>query len=179
MSTNTIDTLIALSQHRWLPILLAEIAKGGGARFVELIHRLGISRESLSRTLDSGIEHGWIMRNPGHGHPLRPEYILTEAGQSAALRAANIIAAEAQSGLSSLEMTRWSRPIVHVIDLGERRYSAIANRLSGSNPRALSQSLKALVSVRLVNRRLVDDYPPASEYSLTGSGHRIARALAG
>ena len=31
-----------------------------------------------------------MQRNPGHGHPLRPEYILTEAGRAAAARAATV-----------------------------------------------------------------------------------------
>lgn len=174
---NVINMLIALGQHRWLPILLAEIARTDGARFVELIHRIGISRESLSRTLEGGISLGWIIRNPGHGHPLRPEYILSETGKVAAMRASNILEAEQSSGLPPLSMNRWSRPIIHVIDGGERRYSAIAQRLENSNPRALSQSLKSLVGQQLVDRRIIDGYPPASEYTLTDRGMMIARAL--
>lgn len=176
MSTDPLELLIAMGQHRWLPILLAEIAKSDGARFVELIHRMNISRESLSRTIESAIALGWVVRNPGHGHPLRPEYILSDAGIVVAMRAAEIVHAEAMNGLSPLGMNRWSRPIIRVIDEGERRYSAIANRLSGSNPRALTQSLKALVSQHLVDRRVIDGYPPTSEYMLTENGLSIAQS---
>jgi DNA-binding HxlR family transcriptional regulator len=177
MSTNTTETLIALGQHRWLPYLLVEIARTDGARFVELLHRMGISRESLSRTLEGGISLGWIVRNPGHGHPLRPEYLLSETGKFAAVCASNILQAEQQSGLPPFSMNRWSRPIIHVIGEGERRYSAIASKLTRSNPRALTQSLKSLIAHRLVDRRILDGYPPASEYALTDSGVIIARSL--
>ncbi|MGL5837422.1 MAG: winged helix-turn-helix transcriptional regulator, partial [Sphingorhabdus sp.] len=135
MSTAEIERLIALGQHRWLPQLLAELARSRGARFVELIHRMEISRESLSRTLDSAIAQGWAMRNPGHGHPLRPEYVLTETGVTAGLQCEHFLRAETAIGLSPAAMNRWSRPILHVIDKGERRYSGIARQLPGSNPR--------------------------------------------
>ena len=38
--------LIQLGSHRWLVPLLADLAAHRGARFVELIHRLGLPRDS-------------------------------------------------------------------------------------------------------------------------------------
>src|SRR3546814_10066312 len=92
--------LVQLSGHRWLVPLLADLASRKGARFVELIHRLGLSRDSLTRTLQAAAALGWVRRNPGHGHPLRPEYILTEAGSAAAARATIIAGAQAAPGLT-------------------------------------------------------------------------------
>src|SRR3546814_2698980 len=65
--------LVQLSGHRWLVPLLADLASRKGARLVELIHRLGLSRDSLTRTLQAAAAPGWVRRNPGNGHPLRPE----------------------------------------------------------------------------------------------------------
>jgi DNA-binding HxlR family transcriptional regulator len=174
MSTTETEQLISLSQHRWLPQLLAELGRSRGARFVELIHRLQISRESLSRTLESAVAQGWVVRNPGHGHPLRPEYVLTETGVTLSMRCEHIVRAETKMGIA---MNRWSRPILHVIDMGERRYSAIARHLPGSNPRALTQSLKSLVEAQLVQRIIVAEYPPVAEYWLSPKGGAIAAAL--
>ena len=60
--------------------MLAELERQRGARFVALANRLGVSRDSLTRTLGALIDAGFVARNPGHGHPLRPEYILTKRG---------------------------------------------------------------------------------------------------
>src|SRR3546814_8782260 len=95
--------LVQLSVHRWLVPLLADLASRKGARFVELIHRHGLSRDSLTRTLQAAAALGWVRRHPGHGHPLRPEYILTEAGSAAAARAPIIAGAQAALGLTRSE----------------------------------------------------------------------------
>src|SRR3546814_8449157 len=99
MRSSAPDPLLGqLPGHRWLVPLLAVLASRKGARVVELIHRLGLSRDSLTRTLQAAAALGWVRRNPGHGHPLRPEYILTEAGSAAAARATIIAGAQAALG---------------------------------------------------------------------------------
>ncbi len=70
-STPLID-VIALGKQRWMVALLADLAAHEGGRFVELLKRLGLSRDSLVRTLEGATLAGWVKRNPGHGHPLRP-----------------------------------------------------------------------------------------------------------
>src|SRR3990167_5943514 len=108
MPSRTPDPLlIQLGSHRWLVPLLADLAAHRGARFVELIHRLGLSRDSLTRTLDAAATIGWVQRNPGHGHPLRPEYRLTEAGAAPAARAAAIADAQRAVGGPAAAGTRW------------------------------------------------------------------------
>ena len=47
-----------------------------------MLARLGLSRSMLTASLTQLIEAGWLQRNPGHGHPLRPEYVLTDAGRA-------------------------------------------------------------------------------------------------
>ncbi|MBL0769794.1 helix-turn-helix transcriptional regulator [Sphingopyxis sp. DHUNG17] len=173
------DPLLAqLSAHRWLVPLLADLAAHRGARFVELVHRLDLSRDSLTRTLAAAAALGWIARNPGHGHPLRPEYILTEAGTAAAARAATIAKAQAALGLPPGATTRWGLPLVAGIAAGHDRFNALARLLPPASPRALSQGLKALGTHRLVTRELLDLRPPATRYALTASGRTLAESCA-
>ncbi|PKP86569.1 MAG: hypothetical protein CVT78_11745 [Alphaproteobacteria bacterium HGW-Alphaproteobacteria-17] len=168
--------LIQLGSHRWLVPLLADLAAHRGARFVELVHRLGLSRDSLTRTLHAAAAHGWIQRNPGHGHPLRPEYMLTDAGKAAAARAATIAEAQAAIGLPPGGATRWSLPLVAGIGAGHDRFNALSRLLAPATPRALSQGLTALGEQGLVRREVIDRRPPTSRYDLTGSGRLLAEA---
>ena len=171
--------LIQLGSHRWLVPLLADLAAHRGARFVELLHRLGLSRDSLTRTLNAAAAQGWVQRNPGHGHPLRPEYILTEAGKAAAARAATIAAAQGAIGLPPGATTRWSLPLVAGIGAGHDRFNALSRLLAPATPRALSQGLAALGEHGLVRRELLDLRPPASRYALTDNGRLLAAAASG
>lgn len=174
----TIEQLQQLGRHRWIVPLLAEMAARNGARFAELLHALPVSRESLARTINCAIEEGWIARNPGHGHPLRPEYILTESGRCAAPTCASVMGAQAALAIAPAALSRWSLPLVRVIDAGERRFCGMARALPDSNPRALSQSLKGLAENALLSRAVIDDHPPVCEYGLTARGERLAAALA-
>ncbi|MBU0824122.1 MAG: winged helix-turn-helix transcriptional regulator [Alphaproteobacteria bacterium] len=168
--------LIQLGSHRWLVPLLADLAAHRGARFVELLHRLGLPRDSLTRTLDAAAMIGWVQRNPGHGHPLRPEYILTEAGTVAAARAATIAAAQTAISLPPGTATRWTLPLVAGIGAGHDRFNALSRLLAPATPRALSQGLTALGTHGLVNRAVLDGRPPSSRYALTERGQMLAGA---
>lgn len=176
-SSISLAELIALGRHRWAVPLLADLAAHKGARFVELVSRLGVARESLVRTLEGAIEAGWVMRNPGHGHPLRPEYVLTADGAALAMKAAGIARAQQRIGVAPASFTRWSLPIVRSVADGHRRFNDLARALQPATARALSQSLRSLGAQQLVSRELVDDWPPSSLYRLTKGGLILARAV--
>jgi DNA-binding HxlR family transcriptional regulator len=176
-STGTMDDIVALGKNRWMLALLADLASHRGARFVELLHRLSLPRDSLARTLDAAKQSGWVIPNRGHGHPLRPEYILTEEGMRLAVRAASILAAQDEIDLPPAALTRWSLPLVHAIGQGWNRFNPLARALPGATPRALSQGLRGLAGAALVTRDLVDDFPPVTRYGLTENGIRLARGL--
>ena len=175
-STTADPLLVQLGSHRWLVPLLADLAAHKGARFVELIHRLGLPRDSLTRTLDAAATIGWVQRNPGHGHPLRPEYVLTEVGAAAAARSATIAAAQSAIGLPPDATTRWTLPLVAGIGAGHDRFNALSRLLAPATPRALSQGLSALGERGLVRREVVDMRPPTSRYGLTERGQVLAGA---
>src|SRR5262245_47973361 len=79
-----LDRLTVLFHRRWSVPILAELHRGdshpGGSKFITLLNRLRISRDSLTATLGHLMHHDLVMRNPGYGHPMRPEYLLAEAG---------------------------------------------------------------------------------------------------
>lgn len=178
MSSSALPQLLSrLSLQRWLLPLLADLAAhGGGARFAELLHRLDLPRDSLVRALAEAAAQGWIVRNSGHGHPLRPEYLLTEAGRAVAVRARAIADTQIRLGLTPGSVTRWGLPVVAAIEAGHDRFNMLARTLAPASPRALSQALVALDSHALIDREIIDLRPPASRYRLTDAGVMLARA---
>jgi DNA-binding HxlR family transcriptional regulator len=171
----SIDDLIALGRQRWLVLLMAEMQARRGARFVELLNATGIARESLIRTIELALELGWIARNSGHGHPLRPEYVLTSEGRAIGQVAARIAGALTRLGIDPTGLTRWSLALLHALGAGVDRFSALSRLLAPATPRALSQGLKALAANDLVDREVEEGFPPTSRYRLTGKGVEFTR----
>ena len=174
----TLADLGRLGRHRWIVPVLAVLAAEDGARFVTLFHRIGLPRDSLVRTLGAGLAAGWIMRNPGHGHPLRPEYLLTPEGGRMATACRSVVAAQTALGLPPESLNRWSLPILRLLDEGVARFNALSHRIPAASPRALTMGLKAMIGHRLVDRQLVDRFPPGADYRLSARGQHLAAALA-
>lgn len=171
------STLVALCHHRWSLPVLAEIGRTKGSRFATLSGRLGVSGESLRRTLAALLDEGLVARNPGHGHPLRPEYVLTPRGGEVAPRA--VAAVDALRGREAVGLKKWSLPVLAELD-EPRRFSELRARLPAASPRALTLALKDLAGAGLVARTVTDDYPPAVLYEpLPGARPLVdaARAL--
>ena len=165
-----------LTAGRWLVPLMAHLAAAGGSRFAAML-ALGPSRATLAASLRQLQEAGWVGRNPGHGHPLRPEYLLTDAGAPIANVARNVMESRARLGLEPAQLSRWSLPVVARLRDGEARFSALRKSLLPVTPRALSLTLKQLLGARLIDRALEDDFPPVPIYGLTGRGARLAEAM--
>jgi len=177
MSNLSIDDVALLSEYRWIIPLLAALKRRDGARFVELLNAVNLSRDSLSRTLEHMIVVGWVKRNTGHGHPLRPEYLITTEGRKTAQIALNISEAQQHLGLSAAGLTRWSLPIIYLMGKGASRFRDVRYALPEISPRALSQSLKSLLANDLISREITDGFPPATLYLLTKKGEALFRAM--
>src|SRR3954451_17843391 len=93
------DQLEALFHHRWAAPALALLDTRGAVRFVELQRKLGVGRESLRRAVDALIGLGYVRHNEGYGHPLRPEYVVTDSGRAAAVLAGRVAASPARETL--------------------------------------------------------------------------------
>jgi DNA-binding HxlR family transcriptional regulator len=172
------DDLRWLIGSRWFAPLLALASREEGVRFATLVARLGISRSMLAGTLDQLLRQGWLMRNPGHGHPLRPEYILTEAGRPVAAWCERVMEEKRHLGLDHGRLGRWSLPLVARLDRRWAQFSWLQAQLGPISPRSLSLALKQLLEVGLADRRLEDAFPPKPLYGLTTRGQRLARAMA-
>ena len=162
-----------LSQRRGTVPLLAELHRGRGARFITLVNRLGLSRPTVRITVDEAIAAGWVMRNPGYGHPLRPEYILTDAGGAIGPICDRLLARLERRDLLDAALRKWSLPVLYALRAGRHRFGDLRAALPGVTDRALTIALKDLIEAGLIAREIGEDYPPAPAYRL----HRAARAL--
>jgi DNA-binding HxlR family transcriptional regulator len=167
----SISDLIRLFHNRWGPPVLAELRRQRGSRFVTLSRMLGVGRDSLRRTLAALIDQGLVRRNPGYGHPLRPEYVLTKSGQAVARRCELLLTAV--NGNAEIVLKKWSVPILAAL-ARPCRFSELRARLPGVSTRALALALKDLERAGLVERRVDQSArPPAVVYGAT----RAAKAL--
>lgn len=172
------EDLVLLSAGRWLMPLLALAGERGGLRFAEAVRRLGLSRGIARSSLDALVEGGWLVRNPGHGHPLRPEYLLTGRGRERSRWCAQVMNARVQVGLAPETLTRWTLPLISELTPGEARFSGLKAALEPVSPRALSLTLKSAIGLGLIDRRLEESFPPKPLYALAARGQPLADALA-
>jgi DNA-binding HxlR family transcriptional regulator len=168
---------LKLTAGRWLVPLMAHVGAEQGSRFAVMLARLGLSRSALAASLELLQRAGWLARNPGHGHPLRPEYVLTPAGLPIAAFCRNVMAQRERLGLEPDQMPRWSLPVIARLDPDPARFSALRTALLPVSPRALSLTLKQLLATRLIDRALEADFPPTALYGLTSRGARLAEAM--
>jgi DNA-binding HxlR family transcriptional regulator len=173
------EKLAVLCHHRWAVPVLGELHRLGGAKFVTLAHRLGVSRDTLRCTLDALLRQGWVERNPGYGHPMRPEYVLTAAGAHLAPACARLAGLLGRLGLAPVALRKWSLPVILALRRSGGRFNEVKALLPGITARALALALKALQGARLVERRVEAEYPPRTSYELTPRGRRLVSALEG
>jgi len=160
--------LVDLFHHRWAAPALALLDERGGARFVELQRKLGVTRDSLRRALDALVELGYVRRNEGYGHPLRPEYLITAPGHDASPLAARVSRSRARETL----LRKWSVPVLAELE-EPRRFSELRAALPGVTPRALALALQELESVGLVRREVLPTRPPSTVYRSTARADTI------
>lgn len=171
------DVLRSLGVNRWAAPVMALLSRDGGARFAVIANRFGLSHHSLTRCLTWLKERGWVIPNPGHGHPLRPEYLLSEAGRPVGALCERIMAGRERLGLTATDLPRWGLPLVAGLAPEWSRFGALRARLAPVTPRALSQTLRAMIGRDLVRRRVEERFPPVALYGLTGRGRDLAGAI--
>ena len=172
--SSPLTPLIDLAHHRWNIPVVAELHRRSGAKFITLANSLGASRSSLSTSLNDLIEQGLVMRNPGYGHPMRPEYLLTPHGDDIGdqcLRLARLLERRDEADLA---YRKWTLPLVAAIGARVKRFSEVRTALGEqATPRAITLGLKSMLSVDWAERSLIDDYPPAAGYALMPKGQRV------
>jgi DNA-binding HxlR family transcriptional regulator len=170
--------LAELTSQRWGVAILSSLAATEGARFVALLNRLQIPRETLSRTLAGLIAAGFVQRVAGYGHPLRPEYELTDVGRAVARDVVALAAAEVEVSAAPGALGRWGLPALAVLEPAPLRFNAIARALQPVTARALISALRTLESESLVLRRVEPASPPAAIYAVSAKARALAAAAA-
>jgi len=141
------------------------------------MHALGVGRESLTRALEGLLELRLIARNPGYGHPLRPEYVVLPEGAALAPACVELVDRLDELGALEIGLKKWSMPVVHALADDPRRFSELRDELPGITARALTLALKDLAAAGLVERTVTDDFPPATLYRLTAGAEPLVRPL--
>jgi DNA-binding HxlR family transcriptional regulator len=154
---------------------VVQLAATGGSRFVPLANQLGLSRDALRQTLDGLIAVGLVTRNPGYGHPTRPEYILTDKGRRVAPACAGVLSELRERGIEDVALKKWAMPIMAALG-SESRYGEL-RRTVGATPRALTLALKELIARGLVERNVHEGFPPSTSYRLTQESRTLHRQV--
>lgn len=172
-----IDTLVNLTTRSWSLKILALIHDGVAPRQATLLTAAEASRSAFRQSLDHLQALGLLKRNPGHGHPLRPEFRLTHKGQEIAPLAARVLSLVQSSEQAALLRRTWSLPILAVT--GQPRYFTDIKRALGPiTDRALSQGLQHLQDQDWLQRQvIVEMHPPRPRYVAANRGAHIHQAL--
>ncbi len=170
--------LTRVFERRWAVPILADLDGSGGCKFVTLAAHLDGSRAALKASLGLLETLGLVIPNPGHGHPMRPEYLLTSRGALLTQPAKSLVRAMDKAQGMDLGLKKWSMPMLHVIHSGQERFSAIAQALGPATDRAVSLALTDLQDNAWVKRKLFDDRPPRSVYSIDRKAQRFVPILA-
>tara|TARA_R110002094_G_scaffold192546_8_gene166653 strand:+ start:2674 stop:3210 length:537 start_codon:yes stop_codon:yes gene_type:complete len=172
-----IKLLVKVTARAWSLDILALLHKGVPGRQAALLGATGAGRTAFAQSLKHLTELGLLIRNPGHGHPLRPEYVLTEKGRAMAGVASRIRAFDIDKSADALLRRSWTVP---VLALSGRpvHYSRIKGGLGQITDRALSRSLKDLQALNWITRDIENaSYPPRPLYQAANMGARISRAV--
>ena len=172
-----IDLFVNTTSRAWAVPILANLHAGIAGRQAPLLAATGASRTAFAQSVDHLISIGLLERNPGYGHPLRPEFRLTELGISAAALANKIQRVTAEEDQDLLRRS-WTLPVLTAIHRPSH-FNEIKRNLRTISDRALSQSLKKM-EIRSWVHRHVDDTarPPRSIYRAVNTGGLISSIAA-
>lgn len=172
-----ISLLVNITSRAWALPILAQMDAGIPGRQAPLLAATGAGRTAFAQSMDHLITIGMVERNHGYGHPLRPEFRLTQMGESAAKLASQINRVSKEKDQDLLRRS-WTLPVLASLR-SPRHFVEIKRELSPITDRALSQSLKTMETRNWVCRQ-VDDLtrPPRSRYSAVSTGKLINEVTA-
>lgn len=172
-----IRTFVNITSRAWAIPILASLHAGVAGRQAPLIQATGASRTAFAQSMEHLIEIGLLERNPGYGHPLRPEFRLTPLGREAAALAHKIGSVSGDENQDLLRRS-WTLPVLASLH-APRHFVDIKRNLITITDRALSHSLQSMEERDWVSRR-VDEAarPPRPTYSAINTGGLISQVTA-
>lgn len=172
-----INLIVKVTSRAWSLSILAHMNKGVAGRQAPLLVATGASRTAFAQSLHHLIELGLLERNPGHGHPLRPEFRITEAGKALAEFAKRLDEIQLGSAPSALLRRAWTVPVLAVCHQ-PRYFKDIKQNLPAVTDRALSQSLRNLQGESWITREVDEQSGMARPlYKVANQGLEISRAI--
>ena len=172
-----IELFVNTTSRAWAIPILARLHEGAAGRQAPLLAATGASRTAFAQSMQHLIAIGLLERNPGYGHPLRPEFRLTQAGIAAAALAHNIQSVTSD-GDQDLLRRSWTLPVLTAIHR-PCHFNDIKRNLCTITDRALSQSLKVMEVRRWVHRQVDDTArPPRPLYRAVNTGGLISSLTA-
>ncbi|MGB3280526.1 MAG: winged helix-turn-helix transcriptional regulator [Pseudorhodobacter sp.] len=172
-----IVSFVNTTSRAWAIPILSNLHAGIAGRQAPLLAATGASRTAFAQSIDHLIKIGLLERNPGYGHPLRPEFRLTKLGVPAAAIANKILSVTADEDHDLIRRS-WTLPVLITVHRPSH-FSDIKRNLGTITDRALSQSLKTM-EVRNWVHRYVDEEarPPRSIYRAVNTGGIISKVTA-
>ncbi|MBB5722581.1 DNA-binding HxlR family transcriptional regulator [Loktanella ponticola] len=154
--------------------ILSSLHLGVAGRQATLLAATGASRTAFAQSMDHLIKHGLLERNPGYGHPLRPEFRLTQLGKEAAAIADKVQRVASEDDQRLLRKS-WTLPVLTSLQTPSH-FNDIKRNLQTITDRALSQSLKSMEARDWVHRSVDETArPPRSIYSAVNTGGMISQ----
>jgi DNA-binding HxlR family transcriptional regulator len=159
--------LSALTHRQWSLEVLVELLRGPEKKPGALSRRLDVSRQTLLATLKALSEQGLV---EGEAEPA-----LTRKGEKVAERGEALLSALQKLGAA--DQRKWALPILHALGKKPHRFGELKAALPSATPRAISMALKDLAEAGLVDRRVLDGFPPRTEYALQAKARGLAPLL--
>lgn len=172
-----INLLVKLTSRAWSLNIMALLHAGVPGRQAALLSATSASRTSFAASLEHLTELGLLERNPGHGHPLRPEFRLTAKGVSVAALANRVVRAVPDDTEFALLRRNWVVPIL-AVTATPQRFSGIRSGLATITDRALSKSLHLLEEREWLRRDIdLSSRIPYPTYLAANRGMKITQAI--
>ncbi|MEM7615284.1 MAG: winged helix-turn-helix transcriptional regulator [Pseudomonadota bacterium] len=169
-----IDALVNITARAWALPILSSLHDGVPGRQAPLLAATGASRTAFAQSMAHLVEIGVLERNPGYGHPLRPEFRLTERGVHAAAIANRVQKASRREDHDLLRRT-WTLPVLTSLQ-SPSHFNEIKRSLPTVTDRALSQSLKSMEARDWVQRDVSHAArPPRPIYTAVNTGGLISQ----
>lgn len=168
-----IRTFVNITSKAWAMPILSNLHAGVAGRQAPLLAATGAGRTAFGQSLNHLIALGLLERNPGHGHPLRPEFRLTPQGVTAAA-IAHRIHSVADEGDQDLLRKSWTLPVLTALH-APSYFNQVKRSLLPITDRALSHSLKSMEERNWVARQVDETArPPRPLYSAINTGRAIS-----